>query len=305
MDYVVKLNGVDITKKINIIKCITTDRLGGISDDIQMKLPYQGEVSFDKDDELELIADTYSTGIMYIDECESTEDKTAVVIKAVSYKHKNKKVKSRAWYNVTLNQLADDVAKNCGLTAKMYGTVNYTYKSIFQHNESDVGFLARICSREGYSVKCSGQNLIIFNDYFLEHEQEPLKLNAEDITKAHLKAKTNCLSEFTVTHYDLEDNQLYSYTAKDENIDGRTAKSVEVVSNQAEAERFAKGYLRSVNNSYITGQMISDFKADISAGTVIELSGFDNFDGKYIAFEVSHDIVSEKTYFKIRNTLDY
>lgn len=305
MNYEVILNGVDISDKVNIIKCLTTDRLGGICDDIQIQLPYHGEVAFEKGATLELIAENYTTGEMYVDECESTNDKTSVVVKAISYKHKNKKRKTKSWYNVTLYQLAEDVAQNCGLTVKTYGTANYTYSSVLQRDESDMAFLTRICLREGYSVKCSGQYLIIFNDYFLENNHTPLPLNAEEITKASLKAKTNCLSEFTVAFYDIDKKQLYSYTAKDETIDGGSAKSVEVISNQAEAERFAKGYLRSVNNSYITGQMLSKFRSDMSAGTVIELTGYDNFDGKYIADEVIHDLAKERTYLKIRNTLNY
>ena len=305
MNYIAILNGVDITEKINLVSCITTDRLGGICDDLQMVLPYQGEVAFSKDDEIELRAEGYSTGVMYVDECNSTDNKSNVVVKSISYRHKNKKRKSRAWYNVTLNELVEDVARNCGLTAKTYGTVNYTYKSVFQRDESDMAFLTRICMREGYSVKCSGQELIVFSDYFLENNQEPLKLNSEDIASGTMKAKANCLSAYTVAFYDIDKKQLYSYTATDEYIDGGTGKTIEVLSDQAEAERFAKGYLRSVNTSYITGRLSMNFNSEISAGTAVDLSGYDSFDGKYIVYEVSHDLVKKKTYIKIRNTLNY
>ena len=48
-----------------------------------------------------------------------------------------------------------------------------------------------------------------------------------------------------------------------------------------------------------------EFSSKISAGTVIELSEFDNFDDKYIVYELAHDIANGTTYLKIRNTLDY
>ena len=305
MDCVVKLNGTDISEKINVSKCFTTDRLGGMCDDLQLEVPYEGNVAFNKYDGIEVIAGDYSTGIMYVDECGCTEGKITARIKALSYKHNNKKKKSRLWSNVTLYQLADDVAKNCGLTVKTYGTVNYTYGTVFQREESDMGFLARVCAREGYSVKCSGQYLIIFNDYYLENNQTPVKLTSDDITSANLKAKTNCLSEFTVSFFDLSKKLVYSYTATDKKVDGGSAKTIEVVTDQSEAERFAKGYLRAVNSFRYAGGLVMGYNPKISAGTVIELTGYDAFDGLYIVYEVTHAITDEKTYLKIRNTLDY
>lgn len=305
MNYTVKLNGTNISDKLNAVKCITTDRLGGMCDDVAMEIPYQGEVSFNEGDELELIVDECSTGIMYVDECAVSESKETVLIKAISYRNQNKRKKSRVWYDVTLNQIAEDVAKNCDLKLETYGTENYTYASVYQCQESDMGFLTRVCRREGYSVKCSGQQLIIFDDCFLENSQETYKLDAKDVTRAKLKIRTDCLSEVNVSFFDLTKKLTYSYTAVDESINGGSQKKIEVLSNQAEAERFARGYLRSVNNTRYSGFITLAFNSEISAGTVIELTGYDNFDGEYIVYEVSNDLINELTYLRIRNTLSY
>lgn len=305
MDLKVLLNGSDITSKIEITNCSLYDRLGGSKDNVKLQFPYECEVTFNKFDELEIIADTYSTGTMYIVGCDGVNDNTLCVINAISCKTTSKTKRSRILTDVTLHQIINDVAKNNGLSVLLYDVNNYTYKSICQLNETDLQFLNRVCLREGYSIKVDNGKLIVFNDYSLENNYEPLTLKKSDVSESYFTRVENGYTSITVSCYNLENKSRISYTAIDHEVDGGTENIIENLSSIDEAERFSKGYLRSKNNMMLIGNIKISFNADISAGTTLNLTDFEDYNGRYIVYEVRHDIVNENTYLNIRKTLNY
>jgi len=305
VEYKILLNGSDITSKMELSGCNLYDRLGGSKDNLKMQFPYDCEVTLNKNDELEIIADRYSTGKMYIIGCDGVNNNTSCLINAVSCKSTSKEKRSRILTNVTLHQIINDVAKKCGLSVELYDVSNFTYKSVCQLNETDLQFLNRLCLREGYSVKIDNGKLVVFNDYSLENNYEPLKLEKAQGSEANFVRTENGCRSVTVRCYDIENHKLISYTAIDETVDGGSETIIETVTSIGEAERFAKGYLRSRNNMLLTGNIKIPFNDEISAGTVLDIADYDDYNGKYIVYEVIHDIVNENTYLYFRKTLDY
>lgn len=305
MDFKILLNRSDITSKIELTSCNLYDRLGGSKDNLKLQFPYECKVTFNKFDELEIIADKYSTGIMYVVGCDGVNDNTSCVINAISCKSTSKEKRSRILTDVTLHQIINDVARKCGLLVELYDVNNYTYKSICQLNETDLQFLSRICLREGYSVKVDNGKLIVFNDYSLENNYEPLTLKKSDASETHFTRVENGFTSITVRCFNVENQSLISYTATDTEVDGGTETIIENLSSIDEAERFSKGYLRSKNNMMLTGYIKIPFNDGISAGTTLNLVGYDDYNGKYIVYETRHDIVNENTYLYIRKTLNY
>lgn len=301
----VLLNGSDITSKMELSSCNLFDRLGGSKDNLKLQIPYNCEVTFNKLDELEITADRYCTGIMYIVGCEGVNNNTSCVINAISCKPTSREKRSRILTNVTLHQIIYDVASNCGLAVELYDVANYTYKSLCQLNETDLQFSNRICVREGYSVKVDNGKLIVFNDYSLENNYEPLKLEKSQITEANFTRLENGCRSVTVRGYNLEDKTLYAYTQREKDADGGTETIIENLSNLDEAERFSKGYLRSKNNRMLIGTLKMPFNDGISGGTTLDLTDYEEYNGRYIVYEVRHDIVNETTYLNIRKTLNY
>lgn len=305
MDFKIKLNGADVTKKIAFSSCNLYDRLGGMLDNVKIVFPYESGVTINKFDKLEVTADKYKTGVMYVTGCGGANNNTSCSITAVSGKPTNRNKRTRLIANVTLYQLIDDVAKSCGLGIKLYGVINYTYESVCQRDETDLQFLNRICQREGYSVKVDDGNIVIFNDYALENNYEPAKLNKSDVSSFDFKRAENGLRSMTVKFYSIKDHKMIQFTTTDESFEGGAESKIECMSTINEAERFSKGYLRAINNMALTGTLSMEFNTDLSAGTTVDLTGFDEYDGRYIIYELRHDISSAKTYLKIRKTLDY
>lgn len=301
----IKHNGIDISGKLELSKCLLCDRYGGMLDDITLEFPDDtNSITINRYDTLEVITDSYKSGIMYIDECLGFSGKFTV--KAISSKPNNKDKKTRVWSHIRLTQIANDVAATCGLTLKTYGINDYTYDSVTQLHETDLEFLARICKREGYSIKCDNGNLIIFNERFIENDFEAMTINKSDVSPNwNFKRSANGMSRFTVRYFDMDKNVLIKFTAEDAQVDGRGDEAVMYVRDIAEAERFAHGFLRAANKECLTGMLSMTLNSGLSAGTVIDLKGFDEFDGRYVIYELTHDVLNERTSFKVRNTLAY
>lgn len=299
-------NGKNILDSIKLSNCYSYDRYGGMLDDLAITFStVEHGIEFNENDELEIrTAGGFSTGIMYLDSCVGNDGR--FTIKALSCRNKNKKKKSRIWHRVKLSKIIGDVAQSTGLTPLLYGIEDYTYKSVSQINETDLQLLARLCKREGYSIKCDNGNLIVFNEHYLESNSTPIAISKSDVNSDYsFNRSTDGLSTYTVRYFDAEKMQTISYTSTDENISGGEDTRIEFLANINEAQRFSTGYLREANKMHITGLLEMPFNGSISAGTVADLTGFEEFDGRYVVYEVRQDFVLEKTTIKVRKILNY
>lgn len=85
---------------------------------------------------------------------------------------------------------------------------------------------------------------------------------------------------------------VLSYTYVDPNAP-ESAQEFELkkrVKSQAEAERLAKAKLRELNAHVLTGTISMVGNPSITAGSVIQISGFGAFDGKMIVEEARHSV---------------
>lgn len=306
MKYEILHNGKNIADLIDIIGCYSCDRYGGMLDDLSISFAIDGHtIAFSENDELEIrTAGGFTTGIMYLDSAVGRNGQ--FTIKALSCRHKNRKKKSKIWNRVTLTKIIADVAANTGLTPVLYGINDYSYDCVAQIMESDLQMLARMCNREGYSIKCDNGNLIVFNEYYLENNSTPIPISKDSVGSNYsFNRSNNGLSSMTVRHFAVESLQNISYTSKDETIAGGEGVRIEFLADIHEAQRVSKGYLREANKFYITGLLEMPYNGNISAGTVADLTGFEEFDGLYVTYEVMHDFCNEKTQIKVRRVLDY
>lgn len=306
MNYEILHKGVNIADSIKVSKCYSSDRYGGMLDDLTIEFAVENHnIAFYENDELAIkTSGGFETGTMYLDSCIGNDGRFA--IKALSYKQKSKKRKSKMWQCVKLSKIIGDVAKNSDLETLLYGVEDYTYQSVAQVNETDLQLLARLCKREGYSVKCDDGNLIVFNEYYLENNSTAISISKSDVNGNYSFSRSlNGLSSMTVGYFNILTKKTLSYTATDSDISGGEDNRIEFLSDIGEAQRFAKGYLRDANKNYITGIIEMPFNKNISAGTVADLTGFDEFDERYVVYEVRHDYVKEQTAIKVRKILSY
>lgn len=306
MGYQILHNGKNIRGEIDPAECFSCDRYGGMLDDLTIMLSSEScPVTFNEGDTLEVkVQGGFSTGEMYLDSCEGEHGR--FTLRAISCRHNNRRRKSRIWNRVKLSKIINDVAADTGLTPLLYGVEDFTYASVAQIMEPDLQMLARLCKREGYSIKCDNGNLIVFNEYFLEHNSSPVTIHREDVGSGYkFSRSTNGLSRMTVRHFDPETMRTISHTATDENVPGGEDIRIEYVKDTQEAHRASVGYLRDANKLFISGALKTAQNAAVAAGTVCDLTGFEEFDGRYVAYEVTHDFVREQTAIKVRKVLDY
>ena len=307
MDIRLKYNGETVTDDIDYSTMVLYDRLGGILDNVLIVLPLSDnsrELSgIEKEDTVSIDTDDFSSGLMYVDDY--FRDMKTLTINASSCNPKSKKEKSKIWRNVRLTEIMTDVARNYGLELKMYGITDYIYDSVSQINETDMHMLARICKKERYSIKIDNGCLIVFDEREMEKSESSMLLNEndEDIVSIRFNRSDKCVNSVTVSYYDFSKG-LITYKATDENVIGSSKKINEYLKGFDEAKRFAYGYLRDLNKYQKIANATLKYNPKISAGTVIECEGFGEFEGRYIAYEVSHDVVLNVTKLKIRSVLE-
>lgn len=306
MNFELLHNGKLINDSIDISQCFSFDRYGGMLDDLTITFASDSnKIEFYEGDEIEIkTAGGFTTGVMYLDSCISNDGKTTIT--AISCRHKNKKKKSKIWNHPRLFKIIGDIANNTGLTPLLYGVEDFSYASVAQIVEPDLHFLARLCKREGYSVKCDNGNLIVFNENYLESNETPLPLSKSAFRSgSHFQRAVNGLSSVTVRYFDAETKRSIFYTSTDSEISGGEDIRIEFLSDFKEARRFSAGYLRDANKYHITGLLTMPFNGGISAGTVLDLTDFEEFDGRYVVYEAKQDFTLEKTTIKVRKVLNY
>lgn len=307
MSLTVKLNDVDVTNSLNFNEIILYDRLGGMFDNISVCMPLADKIELEKGYKITIESDDFSTGSMYIDSVYETD--SVLMINAISCNQTNKKQKSKIWRNVKLSEIISDIAKNYGISFKTYGIEDFTYESITQLNETDLQLLDRICLREGYSIKIDDDCLIVFSEYVIEHLENVTTLDYanDSFRKSYSFQDSNdCVHSYTVSCYNDKQGLITATSIDTDNESvGTSKRKNEYVTSLKEAQRFSKGYLRNSNKNKIIGNLSMNFNPKISAGTLVDLTGFEERNGRYIVTEIMHDVLNELTKFKIRKVLSY
>lgn len=307
-DINLKLNDKEINSKLDYSTLVLYDRLGGMFDNVLIVLSLKGNIdeleNIKKDDKLSIITNDFETGSMYVNNY--FIDSKLLTINSLSSKTKNKEKKSRIWRNVKLSEIIKDVSTNYGLTPKTYNIEEFVYDSISQINETDLQMLNRVCKREGYAIKVDNDCLIIFNEREIEKSNKLITLSEDDVNIKSIcfKNSEQCVNSFTLSYYNFQNEMNISYTATDERMNGSSERVSEYVKDINEAKRFAYGYLRELNKFYKIGNVTVIYNPKISAGTIFDVVGFGEFEGKYIAYEVAHDVILKVTKMKIRKLLE-
>lgn len=308
MNMKITFNGADVTNDLDLQSCILTDRYGGLLDDIRLVINDTEEkwanYGIVKGDEIIIKTDGYTTGSMYVSKAMINKGK--LLLDAVSLKPSKKIIKSRIWHHVRLSEILNDCAKENGLELKTYGITDYYYDSLAQIQKTDIAFASEICIKEGYSVKVDNNCLIVFNEKYMESLDAEMTIRAEDVNSNYsFVLSSECTNNVTVSYYDIEKGLLIEQTATDDNIIGDSKIIIEKVSSFDEANRYAYGHLRNCNKKAIIGRLSMPYNSNISAGTVFNAEGFQEFDDKYVVIEVSHDIKLEISNLTVRKVIAY
>lgn len=201
---------------------------------------------------------------------------------------------SKAWENVRLSEIAQDIAaqSNCELVYE--ATDNPDIKRAEQSEHSRLAFLQKLCTDNGLALKVADGKLIIFDEEKLE-DQEPVATFDRDLSIIKKFSGTATLTEVykdcQVTYRHGKKAEVLTGTAEDATkTDGKTLKINQRVENQAEAERLARKKLREKNKDEwkISLTVTGDFR--LLSGNVIELVNHGVYDGCWLIESAKHTI---------------
>lgn len=246
--------------------------------------------------------ETFDLGTFEHDEIEISYPPSTAKIKLNSIPQNSglrQRDESRAWENVQLSQIANDVAAKAGVVL-FYETVeDPTIKRAEQSEVSALAFLEKLCADNGLALKVSDGKLIIFDETKLE-AQEPV---------AHLDYDLSTITRFSATVTLNETFKkcevVYKHGQKDEKIsgtfeapdkdEGKTLKVNQRVESQAEAEKLARKKLRDKNKQETTVRLTTIGRFELVAGNVIELVNHGRLSGRYLIEKSHHHVGSGYT----------
>lgn len=294
--------GVDITEQTKIGSAVILDNAGGKAD--SLSIVFSDPENWDQwkpafGDKIRVLHNGFDTGSMWVDDWRRRP--SAFAIKALSLPLSSKTAHTRTWRDIKLLSLAFDVAAEYGLTLKHYNAENYLYANLEQNDETDIAFLARVCSREAYAVKVVNEQLVIFDERAAEWEMPQITVSSpEDFD---LGATTSGLRSACVMRYmDLHGNTI-EYTLQAPGVVGSVLKINERMDSPSEAERWSHGYLRAANKLAAQGWIVTPFQSGIAAGNTVSILGVGRAEGYYYVDHVDHRPVVDRSILYVRRPL--
>lgn len=297
MEYKIFIDGKEVelrTKEIEI-----ADRQGSQADSIRVHILNDPTLQIDRGSLLECTFGGFKTGRMNIDSIGSTSTNT--YIGAISSPLGVKKKRTRHWLKVRLFDIVNDVATNSGTSVFYHGVENFLYENVTQYHETDLAFLNRLCEREGYALKIDDNRMVIYNKALAESAKSVKKIGFGDVVNNHIRFSENPNKVRSVTVRYFAD-RLISYTTGS-GISGEDLIVCEYVANEAEAERFAKGYFARATENDTTVDVIIPITDGVAAGNIVEFEDFARFNGRYFVTECHHDPENSQTRIKGRKVL--
>ena len=301
-------NGVSILKDTKPMVCKMTDYAGGQADFLEVMfsdvkhqwtdwLPKRG-------DSIELVEGYFKSGVLFVDDLDPQMG--AYRIFAVSVPLEARKIRTKIWRNVSIREIAGDIASRSGLTLESYYIQNHNYFTVTQRMETDISFLTRICLREGYGVKVSDRKLILYGEKEMEGQAASITIEQSKARPDYtFQRGTELLSSYQVV-YALFGHDCISQKVIDKDIAGGAGYRVEPCTSIGEAQRFAYGYLRAANKESYTAQIPLLSLTSVAAGSTVSLTGFGfEEDGNWFVSAVMQDAVNQKTTLQLRKSLPY
>lgn len=299
-------NGKDVTDSIGINSCQMRDGAGGEADMLIATFTDNEGVwsgwNPQRDDTIEIKTGKFDSGNLFVHSISYPDG--LCTVQGVSVPRSAYKPRSKIWRDVTLLEVAGDVAARSGLILKNYGISNWTYEALSQINASDLQFLSWLCQREGYAVKVSGGKLVIFGEKYMENISPTVTINQDEAEPTAEFLTGKAYASMTVKGC-VFGKGVFSATARDSNGIG-DAVIEELVRTKSEAERWSAGRLRSANKHRRTARIPMRQITDIAAGSTVALKGFGSgHDGSWFVESIIQDSINERSTLTLRTPLGF
>jgi phage protein D len=223
--------------------------------------------------------------------------------------------KSRSFANMKDSDIATTIADDLGLSAEVEQT-SERYEYVLQSNQTDMEFLRQRADRIAFEVLVQDKKLLFRKRQ--NNKTETATLNRED-DLLEFRPRLNTLSQteaVVVRSWNPKDKQVMigRATAADEthkmggsklgpeavsSIFGQAEFKIvgRPVTSQAEADQLARGRMKEMSLSYISGEGVCTGRTDVRAGSVVKVDGLGTrFSGMYYVISAIHTYSHAKGY---------
>lgn len=294
--------GVDIYPKISVNRCYHDMYAEKQSDELLLKLNDTRELwdkwSPKQGDRIAIEDGAAKTGQMFIESV--VPESGMVTLRAYSMPQSSKDKRSKSWERVKFLQLVQEISDRHGLTLETYGIVDQIYDYVEQNNLSDFAFLQMRCTLEAAAFLVYDGKLVVYNEPYME-SQTPI--DTIRITSVNEFEYQNEATK-AYGHSEINNGDLTGIFAAPSGNEKTLKKILPFrLTDQAEADRFAKNILRDANKNSTIGILWSGSLLHAYApGTVVNLTtqGVNSWDGPAFISRIRHDYVKtrSKVYFR-------
>ncbi|MEK5069819.1 phage late control D family protein [Sporosarcina sp. FSL K6-1508] len=324
-------NGVNITHDLaSDLKTFTyTDNAGGAADDVAIEISdakrkWISNWMFDKGDTFTANIVTVNwrkdgekkrlpCGFFVVDEPEYSGRPSVISLNGISVPASSNFMnlkRSKSWKNITIKAIASDIAARYKLQLFFDSKLNPSFKDKAQKDESDAAFLQKLCEDEGFSLKVTDKQIIVFREVEYEAKKVVATFREDDSSVTGYSFKTTytntAYAGVRLTYFDSKTKKTIKYLYATKEIDeekDRIHKINRRVANEEEAERLAKNTLRKLNKkeTQATLELVGDTR--LLSSSTIDLIGFGSFDGKYYIDKAVHSLAGYKTTLELHKVL--
>jgi uncharacterized protein len=315
--------GVGITAKIEkMVEGITyTSHAGGLSGDLEVELEdrdlrWQGPWFPTQGDVVSLSIGYVGEGLVdcgefQVDEIELNGPPDVVKMKCLAaYITPTLRTPNTANYeNQTLLQIAQTIAAKNGFTLLGAAeTINVSFKTQMQNNETDLEFLQRVAGDNGYEFQVKPPNLIFYSRTALEAQTAAFAIARTDVERFSFKTRSKAIYKAAqVTYHDPDTKKLISgaasftgpaagHGASGSWAPSDTLKIITRCENGMDAKAKAEAALHAHNMLQVTGNLSLPGSTKLAGGAVISIAGFAVFDGNYLITEARHKLERSSGY---------
>lgn len=263
-------NGVDITESVSVNRCYHDMYAADQSDTLHLRMNDTSNLwdSWGPSDGDEIRVDygTINTGTMFITSVVPRNGLFDIV--AQSAPRSGYEAQHKAWQQVRLLQLGEEIAQRNGLAFSSYGVTDRLYAYILQDGQGDFAFLHNRAKMEGCAFLVYDKRLVMYSEAYMENlsPAEVLEIPPQGQYK-YIDRSADLYGSCVV--------EGGSFTGRF-SVDNGSArvyrpKALGSIGGAAEAERFAAGLLRAVNKECYGGFVYADVLTGYAAASVVQL----------------------------------
>jgi len=236
-------------------------------------------------------------GSFELDDLEYDGPPDTVTVKGVSVPVSSslrRQKKSRAWERTNLRRLAMDIADGAGL-GLFYEAPYLPIERAGQRDESDLGFLRRMCHDFGVKLKVTSREIAVYEGRAFDARKPEMAISRTSGRVVRYRFREGVHAVYraaTVSYWDPARAELveYTYTPDESPATGQVLKINQQAESLAQAEQLARARLRRANQHEVEADVTVIGEPAVWAGMTVEVRGWDSFDAAYSVDEAVHSL---------------